>query len=344
MVSQITPPLLLLWLLEASAGVAVQLGASSVAGGRNVVGVHNCGWAPNWHAEGGHHHYRWEMLTEISASGYVTLLPNGSASFAICGKPSAFQRSEYPAMRTLARQHSVRWTFNVSPTGFSTTATMDAFLNDTAARATAVASLVAILRAEKADGLMLDFEGTYEWSPVVAPRLLGWFAQLRAGMIDGGLTRATMSLPQGQYKPSYTAFRPHITQLLDIFDTVFVMAYDNGKYVGPAPGVGPNSPLSGGQQIGDWAGNIEFFVNDSLSIGVPGRQLVIGVPLYGRQYPTFGQSDSDLDRQLRTVGGAQGVNGTTPDISSRTIGYPLSLSEHVALGSGVPLFQMGQRS
>ena len=88
--------------------------------------------------------------------------------------------------------------------------------------------------------------------------------------------------------------------------------------------------MRGGQQIGDWAGNIEFFVNDSLSIGVPGRQLVIGVPLYGRQYPTFGQSDSDLDRQLRTVGddGPAGVNGTTPDISSRTIGYPLSLSEH----------------
>lgn len=308
---------------------------ASTAAGRRVVGVHSCGWAPNWHAEGGHQHYRWNMLSEVSASGYVALLPNGSAPFAICGKPTGFQQTEYPAMRALARQHGVRWTFNVSPAkDFTTTASMDAFLNDSVARAAAVASLVAVLHAEEADGLMLDFEGTYEWSPIVVPRLLGWFAELRAGLTANGLHNATLSLPQGQYKPSYTAFRPHITQLLSIFDTIFVMAYDNGNYVGPAPGVGPNSPLTGGQQIGDWAGNIEFFVNDSLSIGVPGRQLVIGVPFYGRQYPTFGQSDSGADRQLRMVGASNaGVNGTTPDIKSRTIGYPLSLSEHEAAAS-----------
>ena len=253
----------------------------SDATGRNVVGVHNCGWSPNWNAEGGYHHYRWGMLSEVSASGYVTLLPNGSASFAICGKPTDFQHTEYPAMRTLAREHGVRWTFNVQPDGsFATTATMDAFLNDTVARAAAVASLVAVLHAEKADGFMLDFEGTYEWSPIVAPRLLGWFAELRAGLSAGGLHDATLSLPQGQYMPSYTAFRPHIAQLLSIFDTVFVMAYDNGNYVGKAPAVGPNSPLIGGQQIGTWAGNIEFFVNDSLSIGVLAPHNTYGIDAY----------------------------------------------------------------
>ena len=132
--------------------------AVSRTGGRNVVGVHNCGWAPNWHAEGGHQHYRWHMLSEVSASGYVALLPNGSAPFAICGKPAGFQQTEYTEMRALAQQNGVRWTFNVSPAkDFSTMETMDAFLNDTVARAAAVASLAAVLHAEEADGLMLDF-------------------------------------------------------------------------------------------------------------------------------------------------------------------------------------------
>ena len=66
------------------------------------------------------------------------------------------------------------------------------------------------LAAMGADGFMLDFEGTYEWSPTVAPQLLGWFAELRAGLTAGGLPHATLSLPQGMYKPTYTAFRPHI--------------------------------------------------------------------------------------------------------------------------------------
>jgi GH18 family chitinase len=131
-------------------------------------------------------------------------------------------------------------------------------------------------------------------------------------------------------KPTYTAFRPHIKELLATFDTIFIMAYDNGNYVSKAPAVGPNSPLTGGQIIGDWQGNIEFTVNDSLQLGVPARQLTIGIPVYGRQYPTFGMTDSPLDRQLRLSGtdtGNAGVNGSHPDVSQRTIGYPLSLSE-----------------
>jgi hypothetical protein len=97
--------------------------------------------------------------------------------------------------------------------------------NPTATRATAVASLVGVLKDQDADGLMLDFEGTYEWSSVLAPQLLGWFAELRAGLkvrahtdivADGllncvlsqaaGLHDATLSLPQGMYKPTYGRF------------------------------------------------------------------------------------------------------------------------------------------
>ena len=78
-----------------------------------------------------------------------------------------------------------------------TTAALTSFLNDTAMRARAVQGLAEVLRDQQAHGLMLDFEGTYEWSPVLAPRLLGWFAQLRAGLTAAGLPNATLSLPQG---------------------------------------------------------------------------------------------------------------------------------------------------
>jgi GH18 family chitinase len=54
---------------------------------------------------------------------------------------------------------------------------------------------------------------------------------------------------------------------------------------------------------------MKYVVNDSLSLGVPAAQLVVGVPFYGRQYPTFGQTDSALDRQLRTLGDPPGASG-----------------------------------
>ena len=54
---------------------------------------------------------------------------------------------------------------------------------------------------------------------------------------------------------------------------------------------------------------MKYVINDSLALGIPASQLVVGVPFYGRQYPTFGQSNSPLDRQLRTLGDPPGVNG-----------------------------------
>ena len=122
--------------------------------------------------------------------------------------------------------------------------------------------------------LPADFEGTYEWSAALAPQLVGWFEELRAGLRAAGLRSATLSLPQGMYKPTFTAFRPHIQRLLATVDSIFIMAYDNGNYVSKAPAVGPNSPLTGGQKIGGWEGNIKYVVNDSLSIGVPAGQVI----------------------------------------------------------------------
>ena len=76
--------------------------------GRRVVGVHACGWGENWHAEGGQEHYRWDMITELNAAYYVDMLANGSVTYAICGTPTGFQQSEYPAMRAAAKQHGVQ--------------------------------------------------------------------------------------------------------------------------------------------------------------------------------------------------------------------------------------------
>jgi hypothetical protein len=57
------------------------------------------------------------------------------------------------------------------------------FLNSPATRTTAIHGLVTALKAQNGDGLMLDFEGTYEWDPVLAPLLLGWFAELRTVLV-----------------------------------------------------------------------------------------------------------------------------------------------------------------
>ena len=102
-------------------------------------------------------------------------------------------------------------------------------------------------------------------------------------------------------------------------------------YIGKSPAVGLNSPLTVGQIVGDWQGNIQYTLNDSLALGVPADKLVVAVPVYGRQHPTFDTSDSLLDRQLWSLGkGVKGVNGSMPSISTLTIGYPLSLVEHEA--------------
>ena len=175
-------PLLLLLAIGASRAADVDgRGRRGRTLGRNVVGIHECGWGQNWHAEGGIAHYRWPMITEVCASSYVTLYANGSVVFDVCGRGDNFQHAEYPAMREQARQHGVRWTFNLAVSGM-TSAALTIFLGDQATRAAAVAGLVRVLRAEHADGLMLDFEGAFEWSDSLAPQLLGWFAELRAAL------------------------------------------------------------------------------------------------------------------------------------------------------------------
>ena len=121
---------------------------------RTVVGIHDCGWAENWHRPGGFRHYRWPMITELCASSYTTLYPNGSVHFGVCGKAGDWKHAEYSAMRALAKQHGVRWTFNLGVAGM-TTPKLAAFLNDSAVRARAVSGLVGVLQQESADGFML---------------------------------------------------------------------------------------------------------------------------------------------------------------------------------------------
>lgn len=144
----------------------------------------------------------------------------------------------------------------------------DALLNDATSRTRAVAALAALVREHDADGINVDFEGMHASS---REGLVAFTTALKAEVDE-----VFVALPAIDWRGAYD-----YDALAHASDGLFIMAYDYHWQNGDP---GPVAPLTGGDPWSTYA--IDWTVDDYRTWGTPDDKIVVGLPLYGYEWPT----------------------------------------------------------
>jgi spore germination protein YaaH len=146
--------------------------------------------------------------------------------------------------------------------------TQAAVLSDPTHRNRAVAQLAALVNDYGADGLNVDFEGM-AWEQ--KDELVEFVIALKAAVDE-----VYLATPAIDWRGAYDYDR-----LATESDGLFIMAYDY-HWGGGDPG--PVGPLHGGGPWSDYAQ--DWTLEDYRYWGVPDDKIIMGMPLYGRFWPT----------------------------------------------------------
>ena len=202
----------------------------------------------------------WDQLTHVAIFA-VDLQSNGTFA-----NTSRWHNVAARAMQ-LAAPYGVR--VHLCFTSFSDTTT-NAVLGSAALRTTAVNNLASLVNQYGAHGVNIDIEGmdSSQFNNLVL------FVQ----ELDRAVGDVTLATPAVDWSSAYDYDR-----LADESDGLFIMGYD---YHWGGGGPGPVAPLYGG---GLWSTySLDWTVRDYRSSGAPDSKIILGLPLYGRDWPTTG--------------------------------------------------------
>jgi len=149
---------------------------------------------------------------------------------------------------------------------------MAAALGDPLRRALAVEQLREIVADYGAHGVAVDFEGMDAANKY---DLVSFVQELKAVVPE-----VTVATPAVDWSKAY-----HYPMLAAASDALFIMGYD---YHWSGGGPGPVAPLRGGAPWSKWS--LEWTLADYLATGVDPQKLIMGLPLYGRRWPTTDNS------------------------------------------------------
>lgn len=145
---------------------------------------------------------------------------------------------------------------------------LSAVLNSPSLRTAAISELVVLVDTYGAHGVNVDFEGLdYDLKDEMVS-----FVQELSGQVD----EVYVSTPPVDWSGSYD-----YDELAFASDGLFIMGY-NYHWSGGDPG--PNAPLHSSGEWGTYG--LEWSVTDHLTWGAPAESLVLGLPLYGHDWPT----------------------------------------------------------
>lgn len=145
---------------------------------------------------------------------------------------------------------------------------MSAVLGNASYRAKAVSQLKNLVQSYGAHGVNLDFEGLPSSQKA---NLVTFVKELKAAVPE-----VFLATPAVDWNGSYD-----YDQLAILSDGLFIMGYDY-HYSGGNPG--PVAPLFGGSPWGTYA--IDWSVDDYITWGAPREKLILGLPLYGFDWPS----------------------------------------------------------
>ena len=200
----------------------------------------------------------WDRLTHVAVFS-VDLNADGSLD------QESLWATYGPQAVELAAPHGVK--VHLALTCFDD-AIMESVLSSPSRRAATVSRLGELVDGVGADGVSVDCEGM---PASLRSDLVAFVAELSSRVDE-----VTVATPAVDWSDAYDH-----AALADASDALFLMGYDY-HWAGGDPG--PIAPLYGGDPWARWA--LTWSVEDHRAAGVPDHKLILGLPLYGRDWPT----------------------------------------------------------
>lgn len=201
---------------------------------------------------------RWSSLTHVAIFA-VSLNSDGTLS------NTAYWTNNASKALSLAAPYGVR--IHMTVTCFDSNA-MSSVLGSSTKRATAISQITNLVNAYGGHGVNVDFEGLPSSQKT---NFVTFVKELGAQVSD-----LYLAMPAVDWNGSYD-----YDQLAINTDGLFIMGYDY-HYSGGNPG--PVGPLYGGSPWSAYA--IDWTINDYIYYGAPANKIILGLPLYGFQWPS----------------------------------------------------------
>ena len=160
---------------------------------------------------------------------------------------------------------------HLTATGFTDDIT-GPLLSDPQKRAMAIATLADLVNSAGADGVNIDIEGL---EPEFKDDLSAFVEEMAAAVDE-----VYVATPAIDWKGAYD-----YDKLATASNGLFIMGYGYHWAQGDP---GPVDPLYGGNPWSNYS--LEWTLNDYRDMGTPDDKIIMGLPLYGREWPTVDDS------------------------------------------------------
>ncbi len=223
------------------------------------------GWHPYW-VNGLEANYDWNLISDFCYFSYEVNASTGNASTTHSWATTS--------VVTEAINNGVNT--HLCVTLFSDHATL---LNSSTAKQTLINNLITLISDRGAKGVNIDFEGV---SSSLKDELTAFMIDLSNQMhsqIPGSIVSLDMFAVDWNGTMDVAAMAPYV-------DLFMVMGYD--YYWNGSSTAGPNSPLYSFTSSYNY--NLSKTITYYLDAGVPNNKLVMGIPYYGRDWPTENSS------------------------------------------------------
>lgn len=219
------------------------------------------GYHPYW-AGSQYLHYRWNLLSDLCFFSYEVDPSTGNAT-------TTHDWETAPVIDT-AQAHGTR--VHLCITSFRS---HQLFFSNPLAQQQLISNTISLLKLRNAGGVNLDFEAV----PSSVSAAYNDFLVAFADSLHAGIPGCLVSMASPAVDWDDDLDMPRLSQHLDFF---MIMAYDyywNGSSTaGPVAGL---YPMTGGYNY-----SVARTVSWYLSRGVPREKMILGLPYYGREWPT----------------------------------------------------------
>lgn len=219
------------------------------------------GWHPYWMGTS-YNNYDWSMLSDLSYFSYEVDANTGNAV--------TTHNWATANVVTVAQANGVN--VNLCVTLFSNHAT---FLGSSTSKQTLITNLINAVQQRNAKGVNIDFEGVPNaQSAAFTSFMISLCNQMHASVPN---SEVSIALPAVNWNNTYD-----VTSMAPYVDLFCIMGYD--YYWSGSTTAGPTDPLYNFQTSYNYTltKSITYYLDN----GVPKSKLVLGLPYYGREWPT----------------------------------------------------------